>query len=153
MREFTSLRFALVCAIWLLGLSGVAAAADPACNLDPPTAGATDPITGDPVEWSSVIDATSGGFFYCTPQIDQFGANYPLTGYPMTCEVRWLTVVLDSRSSLAPGEYVEVAGLTLHWNVDPVSIACSNAKGEGVAFVRPALFPAALPGSPYVSDP
>jgi hypothetical protein len=123
--------------------------------LDPRNGGATalDPGgTGGPTTWVQVIDATTGVFSYCTPQIDQFGNDYPLTGYSMICKVRWLDTILDSQSGLAPGEKVEVSGLALRWNVDPISIACSNVKGEGVAFVRPALFPAALPGEPYVPD-
>ena len=138
--------------IVVLGLSGAAVAQSP-CDLDPPTGGPVIISDGAGSGWAPVIEATSGGFSYCTPRVDEHGNNYPLTGYPMTCRVSWLTVLLDEQTDLEPGQLVEVAGLSLRWNVDPIEIACRNVKGEGVAFVRPALFPAALPGTPYVPGP
>lgn len=131
--------------LWLVALftlpllSSSAMAADPECdNLNAPV---------------DVIDATSGGFSYCTSQIDSKGNPYPLTGYPMECEVRNGVEILDVQSGLAPGQLVEVTGLLLRWQVDPIDIACSNIAGMGAVFARPALFPAETPGTPYVPGP
>jgi hypothetical protein len=123
-----------------------ATAADPRCNWDSPTPTGT----WVPTDPAPVIDATSGDFDYCTPQVDSFANPYPLTGYPMACEVRNGTTTLDRQTGLAPGEVVTVTGLTLRWRVDSIGIACTNSEGEGAAFVRPTLFPAELPGQPHV---
>ena len=149
MRELQFAVLGIITGLAILVWVGSAHAADPRCVWDNPVADPDNP----PAPPADVIDAQSGSFDYCVPQVDSFGNAYPLTGYPMVCEVLYGTQVLDAAGDLSPGEVVTVAGLTLRWRVDAIDIACSNSQGTGAAFARPALFPAELPGSPHVPGP
>jgi len=150
------LALALFAMLVLCGPSALAA--DPKCNWFPTFVVDPDPVVppGAPVYPPvDVIDAAGpppGSFDYCTPQWDADGLRYPLTGHPLACEVRLEGQVLDRQEGLAPGQLVAVTNLEIRWEVDPIVIACSNSAGEGVAFERPAIFPAAAPGRPYVPN-
>ena len=158
--KWTGLAFLI--AIAFFALAGTAQATDPKCFWTPTFVVDPDPLPdGDLVIYEpvDVIDATGpppddalppGAFHYCVPTWDENGLNYPPAGYPMACEVRIGDQVLDRQEGLAPGQLVPVVGLTIRWDVDEIQIACANEVGEGVAFARPAIFPASRPGSPFV---
>ncbi len=154
-------RFALALFAMLVFCGPAALAADPLCNWFPTFVVDSDPLPDGAVLYPpvDVIDATGpppadalppGSFHYCVAQWDGDGLRYPLTGHPIACEVRLEGQVLDRQEGLAPGQLVIVPSLDVRWEVDLLSIACSNSVAEGVAFERPAIFPAAAPGQPYV---